>query len=184
MSGPSPVPAQDPLFLGLVFLGLLAALLVPAVMIDLRERRIPNWSVLAIASLGLLRAALAAAIRHDTPLYAAALRAAAGGALIALLNAVFATMLIAAAAWLLRTLSAGARIGMGDLKFLVAAAIWLGWDGSILVLGLASLLALLAALAEAPWRGLDLRRVRPFAPMLAASMFALAAFALVVRSGG
>lgn len=166
--------------LALPFLLLLALLLVPVVLIDLRERRIPNWSVLAIAALGLARAGLAA-VGH--PHAGTALHAATGGMLLALLNAGFAALLIAGTAWLLRLVSAAARVGMGDLKFLVAAAIWLGWDGSILVLGLASLLALLVALAEAPWHGLDLRRVRPFGPMLAGSMFALAALAIVLRGG-
>lgn len=163
---------MDPL--GLIFLGLLLALLVPAVVIDLREQRIPNWNTLAIAALGVLQAAVRG-VAAGGP---------ASSVMAALLNAAVASLLLGGSAWLLRRLSSGARMGMGDLKLLVAASTWVGWDGSILMLGLASVLALLVGLAEAPWRGLDLRRVRPFAPMLAVALLAVVTAALLTRSQG
>lgn len=153
----------------LVFLGLLGLLLVPVAVIDLRQRRVPNILNLLIGLLGLAHAAL--------PWN--------GGQaiMLALSNAVLAVLLLGGSTWLLRLVSSTARIGGGDLKFLVAVSLWVGWQGSIAVLFLASLGAIIVAIAQAPWRGLDLRRMHPFGPLLAMGMMAVVALAFLGHHG-
>ncbi|MCP3731142.1 hypothetical protein M9978_11955 [Sphingomonas sp. MG17] len=61
-------------------------------------------------------------------------------------------------------------LGLGDVKFLAAASIWVGFVGATLLFVLASLLALGFTLASAPWRKLDFKAAIPFAPFLAVSL--------------
>jgi leader peptidase (prepilin peptidase)/N-methyltransferase len=88
-----------------------------------------------------------------------------------------AAVMFCGTAWVLRRLSARSSIGMGDLKFLTAASLWVGWDGSVVILMIACLCAVLISLAVAPWQGLDLRRARPFGPMLAVGMIVVVTLA-------
>jgi leader peptidase (prepilin peptidase)/N-methyltransferase len=150
----------------LVFVGLLGLVLVPIAVIDARERRIPNWPTLALALLGLAHAWLLGP-----------------GWRAALLGGAIAVALLGISVGVMRLLSRRARIGLGDLKFLAASSLWVGWDGSIAVLFVASLLATLTAFALAPWQGLDLGRMRPFGPMLAVGMLAVVGM-LGLRHGG
>jgi leader peptidase (prepilin peptidase)/N-methyltransferase len=150
----------------LVFIGLLGLVLVPIAVIDARERRIPNWLTLALALLGFAHAWLL------EPGWRAALL---GGAIT--------VALLAASVLVMRLLSRRAQIGLGDLKFLAASSLWVGWDGSIAVLFVASLLATLTTFALAPWQGLNLGQMRPFGPMLALGMLAVACL-LSYRHGG
>lgn len=150
--------------LDLVFLGLLILLLLPVVVIDLRERRIPNlWNLLiALAGLAHVLAVeftwrrLGLAFGH------------AGLTLILLLSM----------SWLIGRVNARAVIGFGDIKFLVAASFWLGFTGALLVLLAASLLTLLLALLGAlAGRGAGWREQRPFGPALALALLLLTALA-------
>mgnify|MGYP001556168949 FL=1 len=145
--------------INLVFIGLLGLLLVPVAVIDARERRIPNLLNALLAVLGLAHAWALGQSWHAISL--------------ALTNAAIAVALLGGSAWIMRLISPRARIGLGDLKFLAAASLWVGWDGSIAVLFLASLLATAMTLALAPWQGLNLGRMRPFGPMLAVGMLAV-----------
>lgn len=139
-----------------VFIGLLGLVLVPVAVIDARERRIPNTLNLLLALLGLAHAWAIGQSWH-TPL----------------INGAVAVLLLGGSAGVIRLISPRSRIGLGDLKFLAAASLWVGWDGSIAVLFLASVLATLVTVAMAPWQGFDLGRMRPFGPMLAAGMLAV-----------
>ena len=82
-------------------------------------------------------------------------------------------ILLAGTAWLMQRINRNARIGWGDLKFLTAASLWVGLQGALIVLILASLVALLATLAMAPWRGVRWREMRPFGPALAVGLLAV-----------
>jgi leader peptidase (prepilin peptidase) / N-methyltransferase len=140
----------------IICIGLLGLLLVWVTVIDLREQRIPNELNLAIGALG-----LAHVVIRSPGWYA--LASALGAMLVA-------GLLFGGTAWILRRVSSRASIGMGDLKFLTAASLWVGWDGSVVILMIACLCAVLVSLAVAPWQGLDLRKMRPFGPMLAVGM--------------
>ncbi|HWK35009.1 A24 family peptidase, partial [Sphingomonas sp.] len=74
--------------------------------------------------------------------------------------------LIAVMKWLRRP----GTLGMGDVKFLAAASIWVGFVGSTGVFVVASLLALAFTVARAPWRTPDFRAALPFSPFLAAGL--------------
>lgn len=142
-----------------IFLGLLVLLLLPIVLIDLRESRIPNVCNLALAAGGLAQAL----VRSPT---LKTLGLSLGVALLTF-------TLLAGTAWLMQRINRNAQIGWGDLKFLTAASLWVGLQGSMIVLILASLVALLATLAMAPWRGMQWREMRPFGPALALGLLAV-----------
>jgi leader peptidase (prepilin peptidase)/N-methyltransferase len=143
----------------LVFIGVLGLLLTQVAMVDIRTRRIPNTLNLAIAALG-----LAHALVHSPGWH---------GALSALGTGLASSLLLLATMWLAQRISPGARVGAGDLKFLVAASLWVGWGGTMAVLLIACLAATLEAVAVAPWQGFSVRRMRPFGPMLAVGMLAV-----------
>lgn len=145
--------------LDFIAIGVLLLLLLPIVLIDLRESRIPNICNLALAAGGLAQA-LVRSPRLDT-------------LGIALAQAVLTFFVLAGTAWLMQRIDRNARIGWGDLKFLTAASLWVGVQGSLAVLLLASLVALLATLAMAPWRGVKWREMRPFGPALAVGLLAV-----------
>jgi leader peptidase (prepilin peptidase)/N-methyltransferase len=136
-----------------IAIGVLLLLLLPIVLIDLRESRIPNICNLALAAGGLAQA-LVRSPRLET-----------FG--IALAQAVLTFLVLAGTAWLMQRIDRNARIGWGDLKFLTAASLWVGVQGSLVVLVLASVVALVATLALSPWRGVQWREMRPFGPALA-----------------
>ena len=142
--------------LDLVFIGLLGLVLVPVAVIYARERRIPNLLNGLLALLGLAHAWAVGQSWHAVQ--------------ASLIDGGIAVLLLGGSAWVIRLISPRSRIGFGDLKFLAAASLWVGWDGSIAVLFVASVLATLVTLAMAPWQGFDLGRMRPFGPMLAVGM--------------
>jgi leader peptidase (prepilin peptidase) / N-methyltransferase len=141
----------DPGFIG--FFAALCLLGGVLALIDIRHGIIPDWLNLAIAGLGLTRAAVAGGL-------AASIEAACQGAAIGLIF------------WLLRRLYFTLRkiqgLGLGDVKFLAAAGIWTGIS-AIPVLLLISALTALAAAGVMQWAGRDMTRRTslPFGPFLA-----------------
>lgn len=138
----------------IVFGAALLMLLLPVCIVDINELRIPNLLNAAIAVSGLAWHAL-----HDASV-TTSLASTAGQALMTLL-------VMMGCAWIITLIRKDARIGWGDLKFLAAAACWVGFEGSIAVLVLACLAVIAVSLALAPWRGLDPKRQFPFGPPLA-----------------
>ncbi len=145
--------------LGLISIGLLILLSIPIVSTDIKERRIPNAWNLALAGAGLV-VALA-----ETPSWRTLLVCAAHaiGTLLVFLGLVYG----------MRAMKRPTALGMGDVKFLTAASLWVGFTGALILFVAASVLALVVALAMSPWQGLDLKSPRPFGPMLAASLLTL-----------
>jgi leader peptidase (prepilin peptidase)/N-methyltransferase len=120
---------------------------------DLRHGIIPDWLNLAIAGLGLVRIA----VLDDWTL---ALSAAAEG------------ILTGAIVWLLRWLYFRLRqrqgLGLGDVKLLAAAAIWVGIAGIPMLLLVASLVALVAAgVLHLAGEKMTRQTALPFGPFLA-----------------
>jgi leader peptidase (prepilin peptidase)/N-methyltransferase len=150
----------------IVFLGLLVLVLIPVVTTDMRERRIPNFLNLIIAGLGFAHAMI------GTPTWMQA------G--LEVMTAVLAALAFAATAWAVGRIDRKAHIGWGDLKFLTAASLWVGIDGSVAVLFVASVASLLTALATAPWNRASWRQPRPFGPMLAIGMIAVVAVTFTI----
>ncbi len=110
--------------------GLLCLLCIVLAWIDIRYGIIPDWLNLAIAGLGLSKALIV-----DGPL--AGLEAACEG------------VAIGAAFWILRRLYFAFRkiqgLGLGDVKFLTAAGIWVGVAGLPVLLLVAATTALACA---------------------------------------
>jgi len=142
-----------------IALGLLVLLLLPIVLIDLRESRIPNICNLALGAVG-----LGQAVAREPALMTLA---------VALAQGAITFMMLGGIAWLIQKVDRNARIGWGDLKFLTAASLWVGVQGSLIVLVLACLVELLPKLALAPWRGMKWREMRPFGPALAVGLLAV-----------
>ena len=142
-----------------IFLGLLILLLLPISFTDMREQRIPNSLNLAVALLGMGHGLL-----RDPRLVTL-------GLLLA--QAVITFLLFAGTAWLMRRISRRAEIGWGDLKFLIAASLWVGVDGSVATLVVGCILYILWAAALAPWRGFRPGELNAFGPMLAVGMLAV-----------
>ena len=120
--------------------------------IDIRDGIIPDWLNLSIAGLGLAKAVMANGS-------AAGIEAAGEGAAIGLIF------------WLLRRLYFGWRkiqgLGLGDVKFLAAAAIWIGIAGLPALLLIAALTALAAAgVLQLAGRDMTRRTSLPFGPFL------------------
>ncbi len=136
--------------------GVLVLLLVPIIVVDLRDRRIPNGLNVALAATGVAFRAVAA-----PTWWAVASSLIAPIAVIALFLALIGLM---------KLLRRPGTLGLGDVKFLAAASVWVGFVGTTLVFVLASLLALGFTLARAPWRRPDFRAAIPFAPFLAVSL--------------
>jgi len=143
----------------LIFLGLLMAVLLPICLTDIRERRIPDLLNGAVALLG-----LGHGVARD-PGAAVLIRT--------FIHVGCAAVMVIGTTALMGRMAKDARVGRGDLKFLIAASFWVGVDGVVLVLVLACLIYIGVTLAAAPWRGLDIRKTQPFAPMLAVSMLAV-----------
>ena len=124
--------------------------------IDIRHGIIPDWLNLAIAGLGLLKIIL-------TVDSLAAIEALGEGAAIA------------AAFWLLRRLYFSFRgvqgLGLGDVKFLGAAGIWVGVAGIPPVLLVATITALACVgAAQLSGRALTAQTSMSFGPFLAAGL--------------
>jgi leader peptidase (prepilin peptidase) / N-methyltransferase len=140
----------------IIALGVLVLLLLPIIAIDVRDRRIPNDLNLLLAAVG-----LAYQLATAPTLRAAAMVLLAPIAIVAVFLALIAAM---------RLLKRAGTLGLGDVKFLAAASLWVGFVGSTAVFVGASLLALAYTLAGAPWRKVDLRAAIPFSPFLAVSL--------------
>ncbi len=134
-------------------IGLLCLLSAVLAWIDIRHGIIPDWLNLTIAGVGLLRAVIV-----DGPL--------AGS------NAVCEGAAIGAIFWLLRRLYFAFRkiqgLGLGDVKFLAAAGIWVGVAGLPVLLLVAALTALAcAAVMQLTGRQLTAQTSMSFGPFLA-----------------
>ena len=141
---------------------LLCVLCAAIAWIDIRHGIIPDWLNLAIAVLGLLRILLAG----DT---SDAVIALGEGAVI---GAVF---------WLLRRLYFALRgiqgLGLGDVKFLTAAGIWVGVAGIPMLLLVATVTALACVGAmQISGRALTARTSMSFGPFLAIGLLVTAGF--------
>ncbi|HET7886500.1 MAG TPA: A24 family peptidase [Bradyrhizobium sp.] len=141
---------------------LLCALCAVLAWIDIRHGIIPDWVNGAIAGLGLLRMFMAAD-------FVASLAAFGEGAVI---GAVF---------WLLRRLYFALRgiqgLGLGDIKFLAAAGIWVGIEGVPMLLLVATLTALACVGAmQVSGRALTAQTAMSFGPFLAAGLLVTSAF--------
>ena len=141
---------------------LLCALCAAIAWIDIRHGIIPDWLNLAIAVLGLLRIFLAG----DT---SDAVMALGEGAII---GAVF---------WLLRRLYFAFRgiqgLGLGDVKFLTAAGIWVGVAGIPMLLLVATITALTCVGAvQLSGRALTAQTSMSFGPFLAIGLLVTAGF--------
>ena len=137
----------------IVSFGLLCLLSAILAWIDIRDGIIPDWLNLTIAGLGLLRAVIV-----DGPL--------AGS------EAVCKGVAIGAIFWLLRRLYFAFRkiqgLGLGDVKFLAAAGIWVGVVGLPMLLLVAALTALAcAAVMRLTGRQLTAQTSMSFGPFLA-----------------
>ena len=140
----------------IIALGVLVLLLLPIIAVDIRERRIPNGLNALLAVVGL-------AFQFATaPTWRAALTG-----LIAPLAIILVFLLLILA---MKLMKRPGTLGLGDVKFLAAASIWVGFVGSTAVFVLASLLALGFTLARAPWQTLDMRAAIPFSPFLAVGL--------------
>jgi leader peptidase (prepilin peptidase) / N-methyltransferase len=148
--------------LGITLFGLLFLLGLVLTWIDIRHGIIPNWLNLTIAGLGLSKAVII-----DGP--AAGLEAACEGAAI---GAIF---------WLLRWLYFAFRkvqgIGLGDVKFLAAAGIWIGVSGLPMLLLVATLTALACAgIMQWAGRSLNSQTSMSFGPFLAIGLLFASGF--------
>jgi leader peptidase (prepilin peptidase)/N-methyltransferase len=136
--------------------GLLVLLLTPIVATDVAERRIPNVWVIALGAAG-LAGRLWLSPRWTTLGYGLLAAALTAGLFLALIS-------------VMRLLKRPGTLGMGDVKFMIAASLWVGFLGGAGVFVAASLLALAWALAISPWRKLDLTQPLAFAPALSAAL--------------
>jgi leader peptidase (prepilin peptidase) / N-methyltransferase len=146
----------------LMSFGLLCALCAALAWIDIRDGIIPDWLNLAIAALGLIKILTTA-----DP--SAALAAAGEG------------IVIGATFWLLRRLYFAYRgiqgLGLGDVKFLGAAGIWVGVTGIPLVLLVATMTALACVgIMQLSGRALTARTSMSFGPFLAAGLLVTSGF--------
>jgi leader peptidase (prepilin peptidase)/N-methyltransferase len=148
------MPAID-----LIFLGILVGLLAPIVVIDLRERRIPNTLNLLLAVSGVAWIV----VRFQDS----------GAIGVALLESAVAAILLALVCVAVRAASKRAHIGWGDVKFLMAAGFWTGFQGAFLMLFLASVLVILAAIVRLALRRAPAAPTLPFGPMLATALVAV-----------
>jgi leader peptidase (prepilin peptidase)/N-methyltransferase len=121
------------MFADVTFLGFFAPLCLlcgALALIDMRHGIIPNWLNLTVAGLGLTKAIIV------------------GGSLGGL-EAACEGVAIGATFWLLRRLYFGLRkiqgLGLGDVKFLAAAGLWIGITGLPMLLLIAATAALAAA---------------------------------------
>lgn len=151
-----------------ITMGVLILILIPIIAIDVRQRRIPNSLNIALAAAGII--------------FQVAVATSYSSVLIGLIAPVAIIALFLGLIALMRLLKRPGTLGLGDVKFLAAASIWVGFVGSTLVFVIASLLALGYTLARAPWQKLDLRAAIPFSPFLAVSLALI--FAATAAPGG
>ena len=129
--------------------------------IDIRHGIIPNWLNFAVAVLGVLKSATS-------------------DGLLVSAQAVCEGIVIGGLFWLLQRFYLSLRkirgLGLGDVKFIAAAGIWIGVIGIPILLLIASLTALLfAGLMKLAGRTMTGQTAIPFGPFLAIGLlFALA----------
>ncbi len=143
------------------FFLLLCAVCAALALIDLRQGIIPDGLNLAIAALGLAKATFTVGATAG----AEALRDA---------------VMIGVICWLLRRLYFAWRkiqgLGLGDVKFLAAAAIWVGFSGIPLVILIAAIGALIAVGGlQLAGQSLTRQTSLPFGPFLAMGLLAAVA---------
>jgi len=146
----------------LLLFGLLGLLCAMLAWIDIRDGIIPNWINLAIVGLGFANALL----MGGSP---AGLAALGEGAVVGI---VF---------WLLRRLYFSLRklqgLGLGDVKFIAAAGVWVGIAGLPVLLLIATITALACAgLMQLAGRSLTKQTSMSFGPFLAVGLFFAYAF--------
>jgi leader peptidase (prepilin peptidase) / N-methyltransferase len=139
-----------------VMFAVLCIICVSLSLIDLRRGIIPNELNLSIAVVGLAKSAVDGGV---TDVIAGAWQAAAIGAVF----------------WLLRRLyfiwRKAQGLGLGDVKFLAAAGIWIGIAGLPMLLLIATSLALAAAGGlQLAGRGMTRQTSLPFGPFLACGL--------------
>ena len=142
--------------------GLLCLLSAVLAWIDIHHGLIPDWLNLAIAGLGLSKAVIA-------------------GGPLAGLEAVCEGAAVGAIFWLLRRLYFAFRkiqgLGLGDVKFLAAAGIWVGVAGLPMLLQVAALTALVCAgVMQLAGRQLTGHTSMPFGPFLAIGLLFASGF--------
>jgi leader peptidase (prepilin peptidase)/N-methyltransferase len=130
--------------------------------IDIRDGIIPDWLNLAIAGLGLVKIVMT-------------------GDLSAALEAIGEGIAIGGVFWLLRRLYFAVRgiqgLGLGDVKFLGAAGIWVGVAGIPPVLLVATMTALACAgVMQISGRALTAQTSLSFGPFLAAGLLLTSGF--------
>jgi leader peptidase (prepilin peptidase)/N-methyltransferase len=140
----------------LISFALLCALCVLLAWIDIRDGIIPDWLNLAIAALGLAKIAIT-------------------GDVLAAVGAAGEGLAIGALFWLLRRAYFAYRgiqgLGLGDVKFLSAAGIWVGIAGLPILLLVATLTALACAgVLQLAGRSLTAQTSLSFGPFLATGL--------------
>jgi leader peptidase (prepilin peptidase)/N-methyltransferase len=146
----------------LLSFGLLCLLCAILAWIDIRDGIIPDWLNLAIAGLGLVKILMT-------------------GDLSAALEAIGEGIAVGGVFWLLRRLYFSYRkiqgLGLGDVKFLAAAGIWVGVAGIAPVLLIATLTALACAgVMQLSGRPLTAQTSLSFGPFLAAGLLLTSGF--------
>ena len=142
--------------------GLLCLLCAILAWIDIRHGIIPDWLNLTIAGLGLSKAVII-------------------GGPYAGLEAACEGVAIGAVFWLLRRLYFAFRqiqgLGLGDVKFLAAAGIWVGITGLPMLLLVATLTALACAgILQLAGRPLTAQTSLSFGPFLAIGLLFVSGF--------
>jgi leader peptidase (prepilin peptidase) / N-methyltransferase len=140
----------------LLSFGLLCVLCGMLAWIDIRDGIIPDWLNLAIAALGLFRIMMT-------------------GDASAATEAIGEGVAVGGVFWLLRRLYFAFRgvqgLGLGDVKFLAAAGIWVGVAGIPIVLLIATITALACVgVAQLSGRALTARTSLSFGPFLATGL--------------
>ena len=146
----------------LLSFALLCLLCAAITWIDIRDGIIPDWLNLAVAGLGLVKIV-------------------ATNDLSAVIEATVEGIAIAGVFWLLRRLYFAYRgiqgLGLGDVKFLGAAGIWVGVTGIPVVLLIATVSALACAgVMQLSGRALNAQTLLSFGPFLAAGLLLTSGF--------
>lgn len=144
-----------------IFFTALFGLCFVLAIIDIRHGIIPDWLNLSIAVLGVTKT-----VTSD--------------GLLAGAQALCEAIIIGGAFWLLQRFYFSLRkirgLGLGDVKFIGAAGIWIGFSGIPILLLIASLTAILSAgIMRLAGRTMTSQTAMPFGPFLAIGLlFALA----------
>ncbi len=149
-----------------IFFALLCALCCILAVIDIRHGIIPDWLNLSIAGLGIAKTATS-------------------DGLLVCAQAACEGVIVGGVFWLLQRFYLSLRkvngLGLGDVKFIGAAGIWIGLSGIPALLLVASLTALLSAgILKLAGRTMTGQTAMPFGPFLALGLL----FALVLKQYG